>query len=200
MLTPVFAALLCYLILQRVFELILAERNRRWALAQGGKEAGERHYPVIVAVHTLFFISLLLEWRYLARGWNALWPIWLGLLAASQILRAWTMRSLGRYWNTRIIVIPGMTLVTRGPYRCIRHPNYLVVIIELATIPLLCSAYVTAALFSVANALILVRRIPEEERALERASGNPLSPAPRLLPRPAGTRHGRGSDTGRRSR
>lgn len=178
-----FFVLFCYLILLRLGELILAERNRRWAMAQGGLELDRRQYLVIVAVHTLFYFSLMLEWKYRSHGWNALWPIWLGLLSGAQIVRFWAILALGHYWNTRIIVLPKMKLVTRGPYRFIRHPNYLAVVIEFITIPVLCGAYGTAVVFSLANAWILVRRIPEEERALQQVSGNELPPVPRFFPR-----------------
>ena len=107
-----FFVLFSYLILLRLGELILAKRNRRWAMAQGGLESDRRQYRVIVAVHILFYLSLWLEWKYWSHGWNALWPIWLGLLAAAQILRFWTILALGRHWNTRIIVLPKMKLVT----------------------------------------------------------------------------------------
>ena len=134
-----FFVLFSYLILLRLGELILADRNRRWAMKQGGLESDRRQYLVIVAVHTLFYLSLWLEWKYWSHGWNALWPIWLGLLAGAQIVRFWAILALGRYWNTRIIVLPQMKLVTRGPYRFIRHPNYLAVIIEfVATAAMQC--------------------------------------------------------------
>ena len=178
-----FFVLFSYLILLRLGELILAERNRRWAMAQGGMESDRRQYLVIVAVHTLFYFSLLLEWKIRSHGWNALWPIWLGLLAGAQIVRFWAILALGHYWNTRIIVLPKMKLVTRGPYRFIRHPNYLAVAIEFVAIPVLCGAYGTAVVFSLANAWMLVRRIPEEERALQQSSGNELPPVPRFFPR-----------------
>jgi methyltransferase len=180
-----FFALFSCLILLRLGELILAERNRRWALAQGGLESDRRHYPVIVAVHVLFYLSLWLEWEYWSHGWNALWPVWLGLLAGAQIVRCWAILALGRHWNTRIIVLPKMKLVTRGPYRFIRHPNYLAVIIEFVAIPVLCGAYSTAVVFSLANAWILARRIPREERALRQCGGDALLPVPRFFPRPS---------------
>ena len=177
-----FFALFSYLILLRLSELILAERNRRWAMAQGGQEKDRKHYLVIVAVHTLFYLSLLLEWKYWSHGWNAWWPIWLVLLAGAQIVRFWAIFALGRCWNTRIIVLPHMKLVTRGPYRFIRHPNYLAVITEFIAIPFLCGAYYTAAIFSLANACILARRIPQEERALRQCSGEALPNVSRFFP------------------
>lgn len=180
---PVFAVFLSLLILQRIGEMLLGERNRRGAMARGGREWGSRYYPVIIAVHAIFYISLLLEWRYRSHGWNSAWPLWVGVILAAQIMRLWAIRSLGRCWNTRIIVIPGMGVVTQGPYRFIRHPNYLAVIVEMLAIPTLCGAYLTAAVFSLANAVILAQRIPQEERALEQAGGTLLPQVPRLIPR-----------------
>ncbi len=179
---PVFTLLVAALILQRVSEVLIGERNRRWAFARGGEERGRRLYPVIVGIHILFFFSLVLEWRYRARGWSPAWPLWLGLLIAAQFVRAWVIASLGRYWNTRIVIIPGMTPVVQGPYRFVRHPNYLAVVIELVALPAMCGAYYTAAVFSLANAAVLAVRIPQEERALEQASGQSLSAVPRFIP------------------
>jgi len=182
----VFIALFSLLILQRSIELALAEHNRHWAMDHGGREYGRRTYPVIITVHALFYVSLLLEWGSRSNGWSSQWPLWLVLMTAAQILRFWSIRSLGRCWNTRIITVPGVKLVAQGPYRFIRHPNYTVVTIELLAIPMLCGAYVTAAAFSLANALILALRIPEEERALEHAIGMALPRLPRFLPRLSG--------------
>ncbi len=178
-----FTAFFSVLILLRLAELALAEHNRRWAMDHGGREYGGRTYPVIVTVHTLFYLSLLLEWKFRSGGWNSQWPLWLVLVAAAQILRFWSIRSLGRCWNTRIITVPTAKLVRQGPYRYVRHPNYVVVIIELLAIPVLCGAYFTAAFFSLANALILTVRIPEEERALEEDISDPLPCLPRFVPR-----------------
>ncbi len=178
-----FSALFSFLILQRLVELAQAERNRRWAMDHGGREYFGRTYPVIVTVHALFYVSLLLEWRFRSNGWNSLWPLWLALITTAQMLRLWSIRSLGRCWNTRIITVPGVKLVLRGPYRLVRHPNYAIVIVELLAIPVLCGAYFTAAIFSIANALILAVRIPQEERALEDTIGKPLPRLPRFVPR-----------------
>jgi methyltransferase len=178
-----FAALMAFLLIQRVLELVLAERNRRWAREQGGRESGQWHYPLIVAVHVAFYISLALEYRYLSSGWNPLWPVWLAILVLAQALRVWAIVSLGRYWNTRIIVIPGRKPVIKGPYRLIRHPNYLVVATEIFVIPVLCGAYFTAAAFSAINAVVLYLRIREEERALAGLGGLDLSRFPRFIPR-----------------
>ncbi len=177
-----FIALFSFLILQRMAELVLAGHNRRWAMDHGGREYGGRTYPVIVIVHALFYVSLLLEWSFRSRGWDPHWQLWILLITAAQMLRLWSIKSLGRCWNTRIIIVPDVKLVLRGPYRFIRHPNYAVVIVELLAIPALCGAYFTAAIFSLANAVILAVRIPEEERALEDAIRGPLPRLPRFVP------------------
>ena len=177
-----FVVLMAFLAAQRILELALAERNRRWAIKQGGKEGGRWHYPLIVGMHVFFYLSLVLEYAYVSRGWNALWPLWLGIFLLAQGLRVWSILSLGRLWNTRIIVIPGLKPVVRGPYRHIRHPIYVAVVVELLVIPIMCGAYWTAALFSALNALVLRIRVREEERALERAAGGDLAPVPRFLP------------------
>jgi methyltransferase len=177
-----FAVLMAFLAAQRLLELVLAERNRRWAIEQGGKEDGRGHYPLIVGLHVFFYLSLVLEYAYLSRGWNFLWPLWLGIFLLAQALRVWAILSLGRRWNTRIIVIPGLKPVVRGPYRYIRHPNYVAIVLELLVIPMMCGAYWTAALFSALNTLVLRIRVREEERALERAAGGGIERTPRFLP------------------
>lgn len=162
----VFALLVGFLVAQRLIELAVARRNRRWMLERGAVELGRRHYPALVALHGLFYIALVAERLWLETSWDRLWPLWLAILIAAQALRAWAIASLGRRWNTRILVIPGAPLVARGPYRFLRHPNYLVVALEIAVIPVLAGAYWTAFLFSIANAVMLAIRIRKEERAL----------------------------------
>ena len=155
------------LVVQRLGELVLARRNEKWAKDRGGVEFGRDHYWMFIALHSTWFIALNAE-AY-ARGGD-LWPGWqiaALLLIAAQGLRYWTIYTLGRYWNTRIIVIPGSELKINGPFRFARHPNYIAVVIELAVVPALFDAWYTAAVFTVLNALLLFRiRIPAEERAL----------------------------------
>ena len=177
-----FTALITFLVAERLSELVISEKNRRWALGHGGIETGRVQYPVIVILHVLFFVSLVLEHRYLMKGWNILWPFWLGILIISQLLRAWSTLTLGRFWNTRIIVIPGARPVLNGPYKFIRHPNYVAVAIEILVIPVLCGAYLTAAVFSFLNAIALYWRIREEERALDLLDGGALHRLPRFIP------------------
>ncbi len=177
-----FTVLMTFLVAQRLSELVVSNKNRRWALSRGGIERDQRRYPVVVGLHVLFFVSLVAEHHFLPRGWGRMWPFWLGLLILSQILRAWSTFSLGRFWNTRIIVIPGQHPVMRGPYRFIRHPNYVAVMVEALAIPVLCGAYLTAGIFSVLNALVLWCRIREEEGALDLLEGSELRQLPRFIP------------------
>ena len=154
------------LIIQRLAELVLASRNRRRALDRGGIEYAPETYRKFVWLHSLFLVSLLLEsypWQLPLDEltWSCL--ILFGLL---QLLRYWCIRSLGEQWNTRIIVIPSSPLSRRGPYRWFRHPNYLVVTLELAVIPLLARAPLTLLVFSIVNLVLLRERIRLEEKAL----------------------------------
>ena len=161
-----FTLLVGLLVAQRLAELALARRNRRWMLERGAVEVGQGHYPALVALHALFYAALIGERLWLGAVWNPWWPLWLAVIAAAQVVRVWAIASLGRRWNTRILVLPGAPLVDRGPYRFLRHPNYLVVAVEIAAIPILAGAYRTAIVFSAANAILLAVRIREEERAL----------------------------------
>jgi len=146
---------------QRLGELALARRNTARLLAQGGVEHGAAHYPVIVALHAAWLAGLwVLAWD------RPIQPGWLAAYLVLQALRAWVLLSLGRRWTTRIIVVPGETLVRRGPYRFLPHPNYLVVAGEIAVLPLVFGLPLYALAFSVLNALVLAVRIRAESRAL----------------------------------
>jgi len=152
--------------LERLCELRLAAHNRRAVLARGGREFFPETYRELVLLHTLFFAALLSE----------SYPWWVPLdlltitclagLALLMLLRYWCIATLGAHWNTRIVVLPGAAAVRRGPYRFLKHPNYLVVTLEFALLPLLCRAPVTLIVFSLANLAVLRRRIGFEERAL----------------------------------
>lgn len=164
MVTP-WLAFLALLALERVFELWLSRRNARAAFARGGVESGAGHFPVMAAVHTLFLLSCAVEGSLRpfpgALGWAAL-----GGALVAQALRYWAIATLGARWNVRVIVVPGEPLVSSGPYRFVRHPNYAAVCLELLSVPLIHGAWVTATVFSLANAALLAVRIPAEERAL----------------------------------
>lgn len=152
---------------ERLAELVVAKRNLAWALARGGRETGFSHYPVMVVLHTGLLAGCLLEVWLGDRPFHAAlgWPVFVVVLA-SQALRWWCIRTLGPQWNTRIVVVPGMELVDRGPYRLFRHPNYVAVVAEGAALPLVHSAWITAVVFTVANAVLLIVRVRMENRAL----------------------------------
>ena len=165
--------LLLLVAVQRLAELRLSARNARRLLAQGGVEAGRGHMPLLVALHVGFLIACPLEvWRLdrPLRWWLAA-PA-LVVLGLAQLLRIWAIRSLGERWSVRVIVVPGVAPVESGPYRHIRHPNYLAVILEIASIPLIHGAWITAAAFSALNGAALALRIHVEERLL-RQVGSP---------------------------
>lgn len=154
------------LIIQRLSELWVAQRHGALVLAEGGYEVGQDHYKWIVATHVFFFMGLLLEVTVRFDGYGAGFPVWLGLFTLTQGLRYWAILSLGRYWNTRIIVAPDMEHVQRGPYRFISHPNYVAIVTELIVIPMMFGAYMTAVAVTIINAIVLRHRIRVEEQAL----------------------------------
>jgi methyltransferase len=154
-------AVLGFVTLQRATELPIARANTRRLLARGGREVAPGHYPAVVALHAAWLLSLWLQ----APGRPVHIPFLL-LFVALQGLRIWTLRTLGPRWTTRIIVVPGERLVARGPYRFVRHPNYLVVIGEIAVLPLVFALWPTALVFSLLNAVVLTIRIRAENRAL----------------------------------
>jgi methyltransferase len=153
--------------IERLVELVVSKRNARWALAQGGKEFGRSHYPVMVAVHAALLLGCVVEVSALHRPFIAWlgWPM-LALVALSQALRWWCVATLGRRWNTLVIVVPDAPLVRRGPYRWLHHPNYVAVVVEGVALPLVHTAWLTAACFTLANALVLTVRIRVENAAL----------------------------------
>jgi methyltransferase len=156
-------------IVQRLLELRRARRNDGWLRSKGAVEHGAEHYASIITVHVLWFAGMIAEIVLLSRTIGELWPLWLGLFAAGQLLRYWTIRTLGRRWSTRVLVLPRARPVTTGPYRFLRHPNYVAVAIELAALPLLYGATVTATAISILNAVVLRRRIRIEDAALHPA-------------------------------
>jgi methyltransferase len=147
---------------QRLGELVLANRNTRKLKAQGAVEIGAGHYPFIVVLHAAWLMAVL--WL-LPADLEISWP-WLGVFVLLQIARIWVIASLGPYWTTRIISMPDAPLVKRGPYRFVRHPNYLVVAGEIIALPMAFHEILVAAIFTLANAAILFWRIRTEETAL----------------------------------
>ena len=157
------AALIVGLVaLERLGELVLSHRHTKALLREGGIERGRRHYPLIVALHTAWLIAV-----YLAAtpGAPPLWG-WIALYLVLQIARYWVIASLGRYWTTRIITVPKAPLMQRGPYRFLRHPNYAVIALEIAVLPLAFGEASVAVVFSALNAALLAWRIRAENRVL----------------------------------
>jgi methyltransferase len=155
--------ILALVTLERVAELWLANRNTRRLLAQGAREHAPGHYPLIVALHAAW---LALLW-WLAPDRPVSLPL-LGLFGLVEIARIWVLQTLGPRWTTRIIVVPRETLVRRGPYRFLNHPNYAVVVAEIALLPLVFGLWRVALVFTILNAALLAVRIREENRALRR--------------------------------
>ena len=160
-------AILGFVTLQRLTELPVAKANTKRLLAAGGHEVAPGHYPLVVALHASWLITLWL--LALGRPMNL---AMLGLFALLQVLRGWTLRTLGSRWTTRIIVVPGEQLVARGPYRFVDHPNYVVVVGEIAVLPLVFGLVWVAVVFTILNAAILWVRIRAENDALGRAEEN----------------------------
>ncbi len=155
--------------LERLAELVVSKRNAAWSLARGGREYGAGHYPAMVVLHTALLVGAVVEVVVAERPfvpWLG-WPM-LAVVVAAQGLRWWCIGTLGRQWNTRVIVVPGLHLVQRGPYRWLPHPNYVAVVAEGLALPLVHTAWVTALTFTVLNAALLRVRIRTEDTALGR--------------------------------
>jgi methyltransferase len=152
---------------ERLVELVVAQRNAKWSIAHGGKEFGRDHYPAMVSIHALFLVACIVEVWTLHRPfipWLG-WPM-VGVVVLSTVVRWRCVTVLGKRWNARLIVIPGAPLVQHGLYRWLRHPNYTAVVAEVAALPLIHSAWLTAIMFSIADALVLTLRIRAENASL----------------------------------
>jgi methyltransferase len=158
------ALILAFVTLQRLAELVIARRNTARLLARGAYEVAPGHYPLIVAVHTLWLAAL---W-WLAPGKPIVWPL-IALFAVLQAGRLWVLATLGERWTTRIILLPGAPLVASGPFRFVSHPNYLVVVGEIAVLPLAFGLWQVALVFTLLNAAVLAIRIRAENSALASA-------------------------------
>ena len=156
---------------QRLLELWYSRRNERRLRARGAVERGAGQYPLIVAVHTLWLVSTLVEGLLRGPEPPVWWPVPLAAFLLVQPLRYWAIFSLGINWNTRVLVLPGRKLVRSGPYRYFPHPNYVVVAVEILTFPLIFGAWITAVVFSLLNAALLYVRIRTENRALRELAG-----------------------------
>jgi methyltransferase len=172
-------------VLERLAELIVTRRHAARLRARGGFEAGGGHYPAMVALHSGLLIAAPLEVWTCGRPWiPALGVPMLLVLAATMALRYWAIASLGDRWTTQVFVVPGEAPVRRGPYRWLRHPNYLAVVLEVAALPLIHTAWGTALVVSIGNAWVLRARIRAEEEALQSQSGyaEAFADLPRLVP------------------
>ena len=157
-----FLIFIIFFILQRLSELFIARRNEKWLLSQGAVQYGQEHYPFMIALHTLFIISIIIE--YLLSGQPAISWLFLVLFIIVLSFKFWALSSLGKYWNTKIYRVPGVYPVKRGPYKFLRHPNYMEVVCEIAIIPLVFHLYYTAVIFTLLNAAMLYVRIGVENK------------------------------------
>ena len=158
-----YALLIAAVAVERVAELVVSQRNLAWSRARGGVEFGARHYPAMVVLHTGLLAGCLVEALYRPFVPALGWPM-LAVVLAAQGLRWWCIATLGRQWNTRVVVIPDAARVTSGPYRFFSHPNYVAVVVEGIALPLVHTAWVTAVVFTVLNAVLL--RNPHRRREL----------------------------------
>jgi methyltransferase len=177
-----YTVLLLAVAAERLAELVVSQRHLRWARERGALESGQGHYPVMVVLHIALLVGCLVEVHALDRPFVAWlgWPM-LAVVVVAQALRWWCIATLGPQWNTRVVVVPGLSLVDRGPYRWLRHPNYVAVVAEGVALPLVHDAWLTALVFTVLNAVLLSVRIPSENRLLAVAP-------PAAVGRPSGDR------------
>jgi methyltransferase len=179
----IYFAILAALVVERIVELWLSNRNARLAFARGGIELGRGQYRIIVAFHALFIAACAAgAMRYATAAPPALSTLALAGEAVAQALRYWSVATLGQNWNTRVIVIPNIEPVTSGPYRYIRHPNYVAVALEISCVPLIRGLVTIAVFFSAGNAILLAFRIRLEERALGKSYQIAFASRPRFVP------------------
>ena len=167
-----FTVLVALVALERLAELVVSKRNAAWSFERGGRESGQGHYPFMVVLHSGFLVAMLVEaWARRPEVPPLLAWSMLVLVIASQALRWWCIASLGRRWNTRVIVVPGLAPVTSGPYRFLPHPNYVAVVVEGVALPMVHAAWITAVGFTLLNAVLLTVRIRAENAALRALPG-----------------------------
>ncbi len=172
-----YALLIALVGLERLVELVVSKRNAAWSFRHGGHEVGTGHYPAMVVLHGFLLVGCLLEVWFADRTFSpTLGWVMLAVVLAAQALRWWCIASLGRQWNTRVIVIPGLELVRRGPYRWLSHPNYVAVVAEGVALPLVHTAWVTALTFTLLNAILLRTRLRTENEALRALTAPQPSP------------------------
>jgi methyltransferase len=169
-----YVVLIVAVALERLAELVVSRRNLAWATRRGGREHGFGHYPFMVVLHTGLLVACLVEAAHRpfipALGWSMF-----AVVVLAQALRWWCITTLGPRWNTRIMVIPGLPLVERGPYRWLRHPNYVAVVLEGVALPLVHTGWITAVAFTLVNAGLLRVRISAENAAMAQALAQPAT-------------------------
>ncbi|MEP7016800.1 MAG: isoprenylcysteine carboxyl methyltransferase family protein [Actinomycetota bacterium] len=164
---------------ERLVELVVSKRNMAWARSRGGREYGFGHYPFMVFLHTGLLVACVIEASHRPFIPALGWPM-LALVLLAQALRWWCISTLGPRWNTRIVVVPGLPLVDRGPYRWMRHPNYVAVVMEGIALPLVHTAWITAVVFTVVNAGLLRVRISAENAVMAKALAETPTSSTRL--------------------
>jgi methyltransferase len=164
-----YTLLIAAVAVERIAELIVSQRNLKWSRSRGGVEFGAGHYPVMVVLHTALLAACLFEAAHREFIPALGWPM-LAVVIAAQVLRWWCITTLGRQWNTRVVVIPDAGRVAGGPYRFLPHPNYVAVVIEGIALPLVHTAWITAVAFTVLNGALLWVRISVENTALQSLS------------------------------
>ncbi len=160
-----FILFISFVILLRIGELLLSKQNEKWLLENNAVEYGKKHYPIIVALHILFFVSLIFE--YCVTPSESCNPFLLIFYFILIFFKVWVILSLGVFWNTKIYRIANTPPIKTGPYKYLKHPNYLIVVAEIAIIPLIFHLYYTALIFSVLNLVVLSIRVREENKALQ---------------------------------
>lgn len=168
----IFALFFAFIVTQRVVELGIARKNEKWIKSMGAIEYGREHYKYMVSLHVAFLASFLVEVVMLDRSLSPFWPAILSLFIMTQSLRIWSIQSLGKFWNTKVLILPDASIVKAGPYKFLRHPNYTIVVLEILLIPLMFQAFYTAIVFTLLNAWMLSVRIPLEEKALSERTTN----------------------------
>ncbi|WP_121639811.1 isoprenylcysteine carboxyl methyltransferase family protein [Virgibacillus sp. Bac330] len=164
---PIFMwVILSVIIIQRLVELVIARSNEQWMKQRGAIEKGKQHYKWFIIIHTLFFLSLIAEIIFRNQQSFSFNYFLFTAFIITQIGRIWCIATLGRFWNTKIIIAPQFDVIKRGPYKYVKHPNYIIVGIELFVIPSLFGAWFTAIVFPILHALLLYVRIPVEEKAV----------------------------------
>lgn len=165
----IFILLVAAVIFQRLYELRISKRNTALLISEGGIELGAKHYKYIVMLHVLFILSMIAEYAYRSTtgNLNQISYLFLVLFVVLQAARFWVLNTLGKYWSTRIVRVPGTALIVSGPYRFVRHPNYIIVALEIFCIPMIFGLIYTAVAFTLLNAAMLAVRIREENRAIK---------------------------------